>query len=714
MLIFRRLLIAALALTVSNAVASAQTVIVDNTSGGFSGSVNWQSFSATGQYGTDYAFRTAGFTPLDDVSWTANLLHPGTYDISVWYRNANDRPSNAKYTIEHANGSTVVFIDQRINGSQWVSLGSFDFDAGPAVVRLSNDADFGTTVIADAVRFLGDGSAASEEELRACWLTQYQYLGKSEAQLRAIAQNMRAGNINMVYIAMYAGQQVYWPSKAYQAAGGSWGSSSVDYADYLTRIFHEEGLKVGAWFEYGMALGFSGQAIAVANPDWLARDKDGSAITGENGGFVFLSPGHPDAMNMLVEMCRELAANYDFDDIQVDRFRWGRKTSGREYGYEDATANLYQAQFGSQPPNNINNNNWVNFRIGLVNDAVQACYDAIKDENPNITVSSAPVGSYGFTQHMQIWPDWVEGGYMDLVMPQMYMTSLSAFQNELNIQRSQVPAFNDRVAVGYRANEDNGWTLVRDQMNYARSQGHPHGCLWVYHQYTAQIAIQDELDNLPTVGQPWEALASNPFVSECMEQIVVDNRDGAPRYVESGNWISSAQPDFFRFDSRVAEGGANATVTFGAAIPKSADYEVFVWNTASGNRNPAAEFTVQHATGSSTVTIDQRVDGGQWRSLGVYAFDAGATTPVVELSSAGSGSGVYTSADAMKLTLVGNVKGDGNGDCLVDQADMTDFIDCLLGPDNGPIDSACQSFDFDYDDDVDVADLSAFQTSLAG
>ena len=49
----------------------------------------------------------------------------------------------------------------------------------------------------------------------------------TEAQLRAAAQNIKAGNMNTVYIAAYSGATVYWPSKVYKDAGGSWGSSGA-------------------------------------------------------------------------------------------------------------------------------------------------------------------------------------------------------------------------------------------------------------------------------------------------------------------------------------------------------------------------------------------------------------------------------------------------------------------------------------------------------
>lgn len=694
--------------------ASAQTIVVDNSDSGFAVlSETWQTTSISGQYGPDYRFRTCA-PPYGAVSWTANITSPGTYAIAVWYRNGNDRPNNARYTIAHANGSTDVFIDQRINGSVWVPLGEFQFNAGPATVLLTSEAQLNTTIVADAVRFSATGVQPTVAEVRACWLTQYYFLGKTEAQLRAIAQNIRAGHMNTVYIAMYSGATVYWPSRAYKAAGGNWASSSVDYAKYLTDIFHSEGLKVGAWFEYGMALGAASHPIAQARPEWLARDQSGDPVTGENGGFVFITPGSPPAMAMLADMARELAENYDFDDIQLDRYRWGRKTTGREYGYEAVTAALYQSIYGSPPPTNVNNSQWVSFREGLVNAAMQQSYNAVKAANPHIAVTSSPVGSYGITQHMQRWSAWINGGYMDLVMPQMYMTTLSSFISELNTQRNQVSSSQwGKLGVGYRAQEDNDWTLVRDQLNHARGLGHVHGCLWVYHQYSTRVAIQDEIDNLPNAGQPWAATAYNPFTSECMEQLVIDNRDTPGGYAETGAWSNSAQPDFFRFDSRVIAGGSSATATFSTEIAKGGQYDVYEWHTASSNRNPAARYDVQHLGGTTTVTADQRVNGGQWNLLGRFWFGAGPNAPRVVLSTAGSSAAEFTSADALKLVLVqGGVLGDATNDCVVTPADVPGFLNCLLGPEIGPPAPACDRHDFNRDGVIDMADVQAFQRTV--
>ncbi|MEM7305639.1 MAG: family 10 glycosylhydrolase [Planctomycetota bacterium] len=497
---------------------------------------------------------------------------------------------------------------------------------------------------------LAAAAQGAPEEVRACWLTQYTYLGKSEAQLRAIAQNIRAGGMNTVYVAMYSGQQTLWPSKAYQAAGGSWTSATIDYADYLVDLFHDEGLDVGAWFEYGLAVGWSSHPVAEENPDWLAQDQLGNTVSDENGGFVFLSPGHDAATDTIVAMVRELAEGYDFDDIQLDRIRWSSTGGQREFGYEPQTSAKYQAQYGVAPPLNVNDPQWVDFREGLINDLFARCYDAIEAANPEIVVSSAPTGYYGITKFMQRWPDWLEAGTCELVLPQMYKFSLGDFVTEFGLQIAAAGPHVDRLGVGYRAQEDDDWTLVRSQLTHARANGIPHAALWVYHQYSAQIAIQDEIDNLPQPGEPWELTATNPFVSGDVVQVVLDNDDPG-EYAESGaGWIDSAQPDFFRFGSRVAPGDSVAA-EFSEPLSRTGMYDVYAWYTASSNRNDAALYEVHHAAGVDAIAIDQRTGGGTWVELGRYPYAAGPPQLRVRLSSAGAEPGEYTSADAVKLVF---------------------------------------------------------------
>ncbi len=129
--------------------------IVDNTSSGFSSSSSWWSSSSTpGYYDSNYRVRSTA-SMSDSAAWKANLPASGSYKVQVRYTSGSNRASAAPYIVYHTGGSTTVGVNQRQNGGQWITLGTFNFSAGNATrVRLSCWTSSGSYVIADAVRLV--------------------------------------------------------------------------------------------------------------------------------------------------------------------------------------------------------------------------------------------------------------------------------------------------------------------------------------------------------------------------------------------------------------------------------------------------------------------------------------------------------------------------------------------------------------------------------
>ncbi len=144
--------------------AAGTDVIVDNDHGSphFSMAGTWYSNGYRGYYGKSLRYATAGAAAT--ATWTANLAAAGDYEVSVIYRAAPDRATSAKFTVQTANGPQIVFVDQTRNNLEWVSLGTFRFNAGAATVSLdAAGSSGGTRVIADAARFqasLASGGSA--------------------------------------------------------------------------------------------------------------------------------------------------------------------------------------------------------------------------------------------------------------------------------------------------------------------------------------------------------------------------------------------------------------------------------------------------------------------------------------------------------------------------------------------------------------------------
>ncbi|MGW6282858.1 golvesin C-terminal-like domain-containing protein [Kribbella sp. NPDC055071] len=133
-------------------------VTVDNGGLGFETVGTWPSSRGVlGYYGFNYLTHAKG-TGANLARFRPALPGAGTYEVLVAYAADPNRATNAPYTVHHADGTTTVAVNQQLHGTpdprtgEWISLGTFTFDAGlSGYVELSDNAN--GVVIADAVRF---------------------------------------------------------------------------------------------------------------------------------------------------------------------------------------------------------------------------------------------------------------------------------------------------------------------------------------------------------------------------------------------------------------------------------------------------------------------------------------------------------------------------------------------------------------------------------
>ena len=114
----------------------------------------WQSSAGTpGYYGTGYWFGNTAPTSAPATFWF-HASAAGTRTIDAWWTSGANRTSAATFVAHNANGTEVGrrTVNQQGSGSQWVTLGTWNFSAGWNKVVLSRWAAEGSVVIADAVR----------------------------------------------------------------------------------------------------------------------------------------------------------------------------------------------------------------------------------------------------------------------------------------------------------------------------------------------------------------------------------------------------------------------------------------------------------------------------------------------------------------------------------------------------------------------------------
>jgi hypothetical protein len=127
----------------------ATSVIVDNSNAGFSVTGTWATgSSSTDKYGADYRYHSTAAVS-QPAQWLASVS--GTKNVAAWWAQGSNRSATAAYHVYHSGGTTVVNVNQQINGGKWNSLGNFSMTTGK--VLLSVWTATGYIVVADAIKW---------------------------------------------------------------------------------------------------------------------------------------------------------------------------------------------------------------------------------------------------------------------------------------------------------------------------------------------------------------------------------------------------------------------------------------------------------------------------------------------------------------------------------------------------------------------------------
>ena len=92
------------------------------------------------------------------LTYQPNLPETGDYAVYVSYQTVPSSIEDAHYTVCHQGQKTEFRVNQRMGGSTWVYLGTFQFDAGcneKNYVVVTNESEQSGMVTSDAVRFGG-------------------------------------------------------------------------------------------------------------------------------------------------------------------------------------------------------------------------------------------------------------------------------------------------------------------------------------------------------------------------------------------------------------------------------------------------------------------------------------------------------------------------------------------------------------------------------
>ncbi|GAA1954417.1 FAD-dependent oxidoreductase [Microbacterium deminutum] len=133
-------------------------------------------------------------------------------------------------------------------------------------------------------------------------------------------------------------------------------------------------------------------------------------------------------------------------------------------------------------------------------------------------------------------------------------------------------------------------------------------------------------------------------------EVIVDNASTSG-VTRAGTWTRSSSSSGYFGPDYEHDGNAGKGVNrlrFRPSLPAAGTYSVYLRWTAHSNRASNVPVDIFHGNGMTTQTVDQRVSGGQWVSLGSYPFAAGTAGSVLIRTDATNG---YVIADAARFVL---------------------------------------------------------------
>jgi uncharacterized lipoprotein YddW (UPF0748 family) len=240
----------------------------------------------------------------------------------------------------------------------------------------------------------------------------------------------------------------------------------------MVRVGHRKQLRVMPWFEYGFMVPMN-SALAQQHPEWLTSRQNGSrqltedtfeagSAVGQPLGDVaagdaagkarplnrplnsgapahlgWLNPMHPSVQGLLLGLVEEVIEAYDVDGIQLD----DHFSLPVEFGYDPYTVSLYQAEHqGQSPPSNPADPDWIRWRAGklskfmnVLHARVKAKCDSLGRPRDRCTVSISPnPAKFAYRFQLQDWRSWVQQGWVDELVVQVYRDDLARFESELS------------------------------------------------------------------------------------------------------------------------------------------------------------------------------------------------------------------------------------------------------------------------------------------
>lgn len=277
-----------------------------------------------------------------------------------------------------------------------------------------------------------------DEPVRGVWLTNVasQALFSNENIQEAVS-HMHSLGINTIFVVVWNKGNTMYRSQIMKELTGFELDPTLDPLntgrDPLQEVItaaDRYGMKVFAWFEFGFAASYreNGGIILERKPHWASLDYQGQLTT--KNGFEWMNALDTEVQDFMLSLILEVVNNYDIDGIQGDDRLPAMPSEG---GYNPAVIEAFKRDnFGMPPPSNHKDFNWIQWRSERLNDFMRRLHREVKSADSNIIISMSPsIFPWSKEEYLQDWPTWINFGYVDMIVPQVYRRDSLAYANTL-------------------------------------------------------------------------------------------------------------------------------------------------------------------------------------------------------------------------------------------------------------------------------------------
>ncbi|WP_420400666.1 glycoside hydrolase family 10 protein [Flagellimonas sp.] len=264
----------------------------------------------------------------------------------------------------------------------------------------------------------------------------------SKAGIQDAVSRCKAIGLEHIYVVVWNRGHTTYPSEVMEQEFGVKVAPRFSKFDVLQTLIdeaHKEGLKVHAWFEFGFSSSYQeedGGHILRKKPEWKAIDADGNLVS--KNGFQWMNAFDPEVQDFLLSLIVEVVKNYDIDGVQGDdRLPANPSTSG----YDTYTVAEYKKEHNNQlPPNDYRDSTWIDWRAKRLNLFAEKVYKMVKAIKPEVLVTMAPsIFPWSKEEYLQDWPTWVQNGWVDQIIPQVYRYNMKAYRSTLEANLEFMP-----------------------------------------------------------------------------------------------------------------------------------------------------------------------------------------------------------------------------------------------------------------------------------